>query len=95
VYLSSADWMPRNLNRRVELMFPVLQEDLKHQVREILQAQLADNSKARLLKPDGSYEKVQVNRAEKLRVQEYLYRKTLEEHNHIQSLTPVQFTPKE
>lgn len=95
VYLSSADWMPRNLNRRVELMFPVLQEDLKHQVREILQAQLADNSKARLLKPDGSYEKVQVNRAEKLRVQEYLYRKALEEHNHIRSLTPVQFIPKE
>jgi polyphosphate kinase len=87
--------MPRNLNRRVELMFPVLQEDLKHQVREILKTQMADNSKARLLKSDGSYENVQVNRAEKLRVQEYLYRKALEEHNHIRSLTPVQFTPIE
>ncbi len=57
-YCASADWMPRNLERRVEILFPVedaaLQEELKH----ILTGQLKDNMKAHILKPDGSYEKV-------------------------------------
>ena len=40
--LASADWMPRNLDRRVEIAFPILEPALQHQVLEILQTQLAD-----------------------------------------------------
>ena len=93
VYLSSADWMPRNMDRRVELMFPIRQRDLKEQVVEIMRAQLADNQKARVLKQDGTYERVAAGRAEPLRVQEYLYQKNAEEQERIRSLTPVRFTP--
>ena len=93
VYLSSADWMPRNMDRRVELMFPVRQQALKEQVVEIMRAQLADNQKARLLKPDGTYERVAAGRSEQLRVQEYLYQRNVEEQERIRSLTPVRFTP--
>ena len=52
--LASADWMPRNLDRRVEIAFPVLDPRLQAQVREILEIQLADTVKARRILPDGS-----------------------------------------
>ncbi|MBC7543979.1 MAG: RNA degradosome polyphosphate kinase [Candidatus Sericytochromatia bacterium] len=55
VYLSSADWMNRNLVRRVELFFPVLQEDLKARLKTILEISLADTVKARQLQSDGTY----------------------------------------
>ena len=56
VYCGSADWMPRNLIERCEVVFPVTQPDLVKRLREqILAAYLADNSKARLLQPDGEY----------------------------------------
>ena len=57
VYMGSADWMPRNLDKRVEIMFPVEDENLKDQVIHVLETQLADNVKAHLLQPDGTYEK--------------------------------------
>ncbi len=56
VYLGSADWMPRNLYDRVEVMFPVKDELLRERVRrEILDAYLADNVKARILQSNGDY----------------------------------------
>jgi polyphosphate kinase len=56
LYLGSADWMPRNLYERVEVVFPVLDPLLQQRVRqEILEAYLADNSKARILQPNGNY----------------------------------------
>lgn len=55
VYLSSADWMPRNLDRRVELMFPVESAPLKKRVRHVLEVFFRDNVKARVLQPDGSW----------------------------------------
>ncbi|MEO8737556.1 MAG: polyphosphate kinase 1, partial [Edaphobacter sp.] len=56
IYCGSADWMPRNLFERCEVMFPVMQPDLAKRLREeILAAYLADNTKARLLQPDGEY----------------------------------------
>jgi polyphosphate kinase len=59
VYLSSADWMPRNFVRRVEVMFPIDDEILRRRiVDEILATQLADNVKARRLQPDGTYVRV-------------------------------------
>ena len=58
VYMSSADWMPRNLERRVEILFPVEQEDLKEKAIHILRVQLADTLKAHVMQADGSYEKI-------------------------------------
>lgn len=56
VYLGSADWMPRNLYERVEVLFPIKDVMLKQRIRgEILEAYLADNMQARILQPDGSY----------------------------------------
>ncbi len=56
VFLSSADWMPRNFDRRVEVMFPVEAEDLRRRiVEEIVPAYLGDNSRARILLADGQY----------------------------------------
>ena len=57
-YMSSADWMPRNLDKRVEILFPVEDAALQERVRHILQIQLDDNVKAHILQPDGSYEKI-------------------------------------
>jgi polyphosphate kinase len=59
VYLSSADWMPRNFVSRVEVMFPIDDNALRARVvKEILGTQLADNMKSRRLLPDGSYQRV-------------------------------------
>jgi polyphosphate kinase len=56
VYCGSADWMPRNLVERCEVLFPVTQTDLHKRLRdEILTAYLADNTKARVLQSDGEY----------------------------------------
>lgn len=58
IYMASADWMSRNLDRRVEIMFPVEAAKLKKEVKHILDVQLADNVKAQLMQPDGSYVRV-------------------------------------
>lgn len=58
VYVGSADLMDRNLSRRVEVVFPVEQPDLKQRVIDVLKTTLADNVKARALLPDGRYERV-------------------------------------
>jgi polyphosphate kinase len=59
VYLGSADLMPRNLNRRVEIVYPVHDPRLVHMVRdEILEVYLQDNLRARAMLPDGSYIRV-------------------------------------
>ena len=56
VFISSADWMPRNFYRRIELGFPIEDGVLRERViSEILAISLADNAKARFLQPDGSY----------------------------------------
>jgi polyphosphate kinase len=59
VYIGSADWMDRNLSRRVEVVFPIEPPEIKQRlIREILATSLADNSKARLLVSDGSYQRI-------------------------------------
>ena len=55
VYLGSADWMPRNLERRVEILFPIERENLREDIKHILKVQLEDNVKASILQPDGNY----------------------------------------
>ena len=59
VFLGSADWMPRNLEGRVEVVFPIEDEIHKRGIRdEVLFRQLADNAQARVLLPDGTYERL-------------------------------------
>ena len=58
VYCGSSDWMPRNLLRRVEIMFPILDESLKERVIYILETLLSDTVKARVELSDGTYERL-------------------------------------
>ena len=59
VYIGSADWMTRNLDRRVEVVTPILDPTLKRHLKNVvLAAYLKDNVKARVLTEDGSYEHV-------------------------------------
>jgi polyphosphate kinase len=59
IYLSSADWMPRNFYRRVEVMFPIESPPLKKRVlQELIPSCLLDNVRARLLRSDGTYERI-------------------------------------
>ena len=58
IYMGSADWMPRNLDRRVEIVFPVEAEDLKEKSKHILDVQLRDTLKAHRLLEDGTYQKI-------------------------------------
>ena len=74
--LASADWMPRNLDHRVEIAFPVLTPVLQAQIAEILETQLADNVKARLILPDGRSERIKADGAPLVRSQERLYELT-------------------
>jgi len=55
-YLSSADWMPRNFERRVEVMFPIEAPELRRRIcDELIPIYLQDNTRARVLMPDGTY----------------------------------------
>ena len=56
--MGSADWMPRNLDRRVEIIFPLLEEDIKAKAYHILDIELQDTVKARILGADGQYTRV-------------------------------------
>ena len=58
IYMGSADWMPRNLDRRVEILFPVENERLMEEIKHILNTQLEDNTKAHVLQSDGEYAKI-------------------------------------
>ncbi|MCX7825352.1 MAG: polyphosphate kinase 1 [Verrucomicrobiae bacterium] len=75
VFISSADWMPRNLDRRVELLVPVEDDACRARLISILETSLGDNVKARRMLPDGRYERVKVaGKAKPLRSQEAFYR---------------------
>ncbi len=72
-YLASADWMPRNLDRRVELMFPVLQQNIFQEIKETLKIYFSDNQKAHVLLSDGSWSKKEEKDTQPIRSQEALY----------------------
>ncbi len=72
LYLASADWMPRNLDRRVELMFPIEDEDCRRRVMEILEVELRDTVRAHILSSDGTYHKLDLRGKEKHDSQEEL-----------------------
>ncbi len=78
-YMASSDWMPRNLDKRVEIMFPIEDSKLKEQVRHILQIQLDDTLKAKVMQPDGTYVKVDKRGKEPLCAQEYFCKEAIRE----------------
>ena len=64
VYISSADWMPRNMDRRVEILLPIFDPICKQRlISEILDCYLSDNVKAKQLTPKGNYEHIQSSKS--------------------------------
>lgn len=72
LYLSSADWMPRNLNDRVELFFPVETEEHIRRIKALLDLYLRDNVGAHMMQSNGSYRRVR-NKLEPVSAQSTLY----------------------
>ena len=76
LYCSSADWMNRNLDRRIELMFPILDKEAFDDVKSILDTYFADNTTAMELQSNGSWLPVErAKKAQPVRAQEVLYKK--------------------
>ncbi len=93
VYLASADWMPRNLDRRIELLFPV-GPDCRNKVIEVLDAMFQDTVKSRRLMPDGSYRRKRPGRGEEpFRAQVHLYREALRVQERARAASGVTFEP--
>lgn len=74
VCMSSADWMPRNLDRRVETLFPVEQANLIEEVKKVLDIILSDTMKARIQKSDGTYSRIDKRGKEHIDSQSELFR---------------------
>jgi len=95
VFISSADWMPRNLDRRIELLVPVEDPPLKQRLVETLEVYFEDNVKARHLQADGSYNRPKLPRGAKRRrrSQEVLYEDAVNRLKGAQQSAPTTFEP--
>ena len=94
VYLSSADWMPRNLDRRIELLFPVESAEGRQKVLLALDAIFQDNVKARRLQTDGSYRRRRPAKGEEpYRAQIELYRESKRALERARAVTPITLEP--
>jgi polyphosphate kinase len=96
VYLSSADWMSRNLDKRVELMFPIEDPGHKNSVLYALRAMFRDNVKARCLRADGTYERKELAPGEQpFRVQQHLQDEARRRTTLARERKGVTFSPEE
>jgi polyphosphate kinase len=94
IYLSSADLMPRNLDRRIELLFPVESPEEKQKVLRALDAAFRDNVKARVLQKDGSYRRLRARRGEEpYRSQIELHRAAKRAADRARAATTVALEP--
>ena len=91
IYLSSADWMTRNLDQRLEILFPVKDATLRRRLVGIMETFFADNVKSHLMLPDGTYERVERD-GKPVRAQEKFYRDAVEAAGTAQK-TAVRFQP--
>ncbi len=95
IYLSSADWMERNLDRRIEILFPILEPDLKKELRDYLDILLNDNTKARILQPNGMYiRKKESDNIKKINNQMETYKQTIKHNAKIKTEENTLFIPK-
>jgi polyphosphate kinase len=95
VYLSSADLMPRNLDRRIEIMFPIEHESNRAEVVDFLKVVFSDNQRAWRLRPDGAYEKVLRAEGDPARAsQQILLDRALERADISRTLQTGIFRPK-
>ncbi|MCB2342263.1 RNA degradosome polyphosphate kinase [Clostridium estertheticum] len=83
IYLSSADWMTRNLDRRVELLFPIEDQQARERIKEILYISLSDTIKARILTKDGIYTRIDRRGKEQINSQEEFYNFVLNKDDKI------------
>jgi len=79
IFLSSADWMERNLNRRIETLFPVEDEDIKKKIKHIIDITLRDTIKTRLMTETGEYQRIDKRGKELLSCQKYFCEEAQEE----------------
>ena len=81
VFISSADWMVRNIDHRIEAACPIFDKQIQHELKDIMQIQLNDNIKARILDNELSNQYVNPRNTKKIRSQletyNYLYRKSI------------------
>jgi polyphosphate kinase len=94
VYLSSADWMPRNLDRRIELLFPVEDASQKRDLKEVLDLYFRDNTKAWLLQPDGSWQRIEAGKSKKIRAQEALCERAKAAETSVMKALPNELKPQ-
>lgn len=94
IYMASADWMPRNLDKRVEILFPVEDEDIKKEIINILNIQLSDTLKAHILVGDH-YEKVDKRGKEPLSSQMYFCEQAKKRKKQSEGKDKRLFIPKE
>jgi polyphosphate kinase len=95
VYLSSADAMNRNLDKRIELMFPVPAGEPRIKVLAALRAMFRDNVKARVLRPDGTYARRDRSNVPPFRVQEHLQQESIRAEALGRDRAGVEFVPAE
>lgn len=99
VYISSADWMTRNLEKRVELMIPIEEPALKRRLVRILEAFFQDNTQASRLMPDGTTQRiVRVKGQKAFRVQDHFHqqaRKAAKAREHERAMTFEPHVPAE
>jgi polyphosphate kinase len=95
LFISSADWMPRNLDRRVELLVPVDDEAARQRLIQNLDAMFRDTAKARRQTGDGSYVRVKPAKGAKpFRSQEWFYQQACEANRTAKSIQPQVFQPE-
>jgi polyphosphate kinase len=91
VFISSADWMTRNLEKRIELMIPIEEPALKRRILRMLEAFFQDNTQASRILPDGSSQRIVRAKGQKaFRAQEHFYqqaRKAAKAREHERSMT--------
>ncbi len=93
LYLASADWMPRNLSRRIELMIPVEHKSIRKRLMTILKTALSDNLKAREMQPDGTYVRVAPKTGKQVRSQEELYKEAVQASRQSKASRRRKFEP--
>jgi polyphosphate kinase len=94
VFISSADWMPRSFDRRVELLVPVEDTVSKHRLMEILDTYFRDNQNSWKLGEDGQYERIQVEGSQvKFRAQRALYESAVQAIKQAEHAARTTFEP--